>query len=181
MDADGDFVVVWDSQGSGGTDSSAASIQGQRYASDGAPAGSEFQVNTYTTSDQFGPEVAMDADGDFVVTWYSYGSSGTDASGGSIQGQRFAADGSPAGGELQVNTYTTDFQNRPAVAMDADGDFVVAWESDSSGGTDTDGRSVQMALFRRAPGALIVPGFEVEVANPEGPTTFFAVRKHDGR
>jgi hypothetical protein len=29
------------------------------------------------------------------------------------------------GGEFQINTYTIDQQRRPAVAMDADGDFVV--------------------------------------------------------
>ncbi len=35
MDGDGDFVVVWGSGGSGGTDLSIQSIQAQRYASDG--------------------------------------------------------------------------------------------------------------------------------------------------
>jgi hypothetical protein len=54
------------------------------------PAGPEFQVNTYTTSSQSGPSVAMDPDGAFVVVWQSYGSGGTDTSGRSIQGQRFA-------------------------------------------------------------------------------------------
>ena len=51
-DADGDFVVVWTSDGSFGTDTSYCSIQGQRYASDGSAQGAQFQVNTYTTSDQ---------------------------------------------------------------------------------------------------------------------------------
>src|SRR5687767_9530204 len=35
----------------------------------------------------------------------------------------------PIGSQFQVNTYTTNWQNLPAVAMDGDGDFVVAWNS----------------------------------------------------
>ena len=35
------------------------------------PAGPELQVNTYTTGSQFGPDVAMDASGNFVVVWQS--------------------------------------------------------------------------------------------------------------
>ncbi len=36
------------------------------------------------------------------------------------------------GNELQVNTYTTGQQRRPSVATEADGDFVVVWESGQS-------------------------------------------------
>ncbi len=135
-DPGGDLVVVWRSGGSSGTDTSLTSIQGQRYASDGSPQGGEFQINTYTMNNQFNPAVAVDADGDFVVVWDSSGSSDTDTSASSIQGQRYASDGSPAGGEFQVNTYTTGSQRRPAVAMDAAGNFVVVWGSRSGGGTD---------------------------------------------
>ena len=34
-----------------------------------------------------------------------------------------------AGGEFQVNTYTTSRQKTPAVAADQDGDFIVVWTS----------------------------------------------------
>ncbi len=36
------------------------------------------------------------------------------------------------GSEFQVNSYTTNFQRLASMAMDSDGDFVVAWESKSS-------------------------------------------------
>jgi hypothetical protein len=78
VDADGDFVVVWMSDGSSDTDSSNSSIQGQRYASDGAPLGSEFQVNTYTYDNQYRPAVASGAPGNFVVVWDSFGQYGGD-------------------------------------------------------------------------------------------------------
>jgi hypothetical protein len=142
-DADGDFVVVWDSNGSTGTDTSYRSIQGQRYNSAGSKRGTEFQINTFTTNYQRFPSVAADAEGNFVVVWHSYGSSGTDTSSYSIQGQRYRAGGATRGAEFQVNTYTTAFQRNPSVAADIDGDFVVVWQSYGSSGTDTSGYSIQ--------------------------------------
>jgi hypothetical protein len=68
----------------------------------------------------------MDADGDFVVTWYSYDQ---DGSSGGIFGQEYQADGTPRGEEFQVNTYTFIHQLTPAVAVDADGDSIIVWQS----------------------------------------------------
>ena len=161
MAADGDAMVIWESQGSAGSDSTSLSfsVQGQRYGSDGSPAGGEFQVNTYTTGNQEQAAVAMEAGGEFVVTWRSLGSGGSDSDSFSIQGQRFASDGSPVAGEFQVNTYATSFQRNPAVAMAAGGDTVVIWESLGSGGSDSDGLSVQGQRFGD-PQLLFADGFE---------------------
>ncbi len=141
--ADGAFVVAWRSEGSAGSDSSQSSIQGQRYASDGSPAGGQFQVNSYTTDRQGETAVSVAADGAFVVAWKSEGSAGSDSSLDSVQGQQYASDGSPAGGQFQVNSYTTDRQNHPAVAATADGAFVVAWRSVGSAGSDSSSSSIQ--------------------------------------
>ncbi len=129
MNAAGDFVVVWASDGSSGTDSSSVSVQGQRYAPTGSAIGGEFQVNSYTTGAQRSASVAVDVDGSFIVVWSSAGSNGTDTSSLSIQGQRYASDGSTLGGEFQVNTATYDVQSSPSVGLAPDGGFVVAWES----------------------------------------------------
>ncbi|MEZ0368436.1 MAG: fibronectin type III domain-containing protein [Candidatus Sericytochromatia bacterium] len=123
MEANGDFVITWSSDGQ---DGDSYGIFGQRYTSAGVGQGSEFQVNTYTTSAQRDPSVAMDADGDFVVTWFSIGQ---DGSSNGIFGQRYTSAGVAQGSEFRVNTYTTNNQRNPAVAMDADGDFVVIWRS----------------------------------------------------
>ena len=75
--------------------------------------------------------MAADADGDFVVAWQSFGQDG------SIYGifaRRFSSAGAALASEFQVNTYTTDIQSCPSVAVDADGDFVVAWASSSQDG-----------------------------------------------
>jgi len=142
-DQDGNFVVVWRSEYSFGTDRSGYSIHGRRFASNGNAQGLQFQINSYTTSHQVGPSVAADSDGDFIVVWYSDGSSGTDTSQSSIQGQRYDSSGSKQGFQFQVNTYTTGNQGNPSVAADSDGDFVVVWESDGSFGIDTSTWSVQ--------------------------------------
>src|SRR5262249_39650090 len=68
MDADGDFVIVWTSEYQ---DGSGDGVYARQFASDGTPEGSEFRVNSYTTGHQDGGRVAMDATGDFVITWDS--------------------------------------------------------------------------------------------------------------
>ena len=79
------------------------------------PAGSEFQVNTYTTDFQGRPGVASQPDG-FVVLWESTGG---------VSGQRFDSLGMQLGTEFQVSIGTAAFFERPSVASQADG-FVVA-------------------------------------------------------
>ncbi len=143
VDAGADFVVVWTSYGSSGSDSSGGSIQGQRYDSTGAAIAGEFQVNTYTTSRQLRPAVAAGVDGDFVVVWTSYGSSGSDSQDSSVQGQRYDSTGAAIGGEFQVNTTTSNRQETPVVAADAGGNFIVVWESQGSSGSDSLSWSVQ--------------------------------------
>ena len=88
------------------------------------PVGSEFQVNTYTTSDQREPVIVSETDGDFVVVWESDGSDNGDTSGRTIQGQRYSSDGIGVGSEFLVNTYTTSWPVvSPAVAAAPAGDL----------------------------------------------------------
>src|SRR5262245_9046858 len=93
------------------------------------PVGPEFQANAYTTGNQSTPAVAADGAGNFVAVWRSNAGPGSDTSSYSIQGQRFDSSGAPQGSQFQVNTYTTNLQDDPAVAADAAGNFVVVWRS----------------------------------------------------
>ncbi len=147
VEPDGDFVVVWDGLGSYDNDTSNRSVRGQRFDAAGLAVGNEFQVNSYTTSSQSRPAVALDAQGNFVVVWGSYGSNSIDTSYNSIQGQRYDANGASVGGEFLVNSYTTNGQYRPAVARVAQDGFVVVWDSEGSNGTDTSSTSVQMQFY----------------------------------
>jgi hypothetical protein len=142
-DSAGNFVVVWQSYGSAGGDTSAYSVQGQRYDASGARVGGQFQVNTSTTNTQTHPVVAIDSYGDFVVVWDGYGSPGNDPF-VSVQGQIYDSGGAAVGGPFQVNTYTTAQQFFPSIASDPLGkDFVVVWHSIGSAGSDTDNLSIQ--------------------------------------
>ncbi|HYW78710.1 MAG TPA: putative Ig domain-containing protein, partial [Thermoguttaceae bacterium] len=130
-DSDGNFVAVW---ANSAHDGSGWGVFAQRFDSDGVPLGDPIGVNVETESDQTYPGVAMDDDGNFVVTWSSLGQ---DRDGYGIYVRRFDAAGEPASGEYRVNTHTTGNQVFSAVAMDADGDFVITWTSQGQDGSGT--------------------------------------------
>jgi hypothetical protein len=124
---DGSFVVVWKSDHLGAGDD----VFARRYDAAGTPDGPEFRVNTYVTGDQLQPTVASSLDGDFVVAWRS----NHDGDLNGVFAQRFNSLGAAQDAEFRVNGYTTGSQGYPAVAMDADGGFVVAWAGARNGDT----------------------------------------------
>jgi hypothetical protein len=128
LDAQGDFVAVWQSVYQ---DGSQFGIFAQRYNATGVRQGPEFQVNTFTTNNQTNPSVAMDAVGDFVVAWDSDGQHNGVYS---IFAQRYNAAGIQQGGEFEVSSFSAAGQNHPSIAMDAAGDFVIAWINGYSNG-----------------------------------------------
>jgi|KBSSwiStaDraftv2_1062776.scaffolds.fasta_scaffold61612_3 hypothetical protein len=125
-DASGNFVVVWWGDGEG----ESSGVFGQRFASSGAPLGSEFRVNSSTANSQASPSVAADSAGNFVVAWSSGFAYAFD-----VFGQRFASDGTPVGSEFRINTHTPQSQFLPSVAVDPAGNFVVVWSSDGQDGS----------------------------------------------
>ncbi|MGV3523899.1 MAG: hypothetical protein ACO1RX_06710 [Candidatus Sericytochromatia bacterium] len=117
MDAQGNFVVVWESDVDGYDN---VDVYARRYNSSGVALGSEFRVNTTTDGYQEDPDVAMDANGNFVVVWEEDYSD--------LHAQRYNSQGMPVGSEFQVMRENgNEEQDNPAVAMDSEGDFVVAW------------------------------------------------------
>ncbi|UCG69208.1 MAG: fibronectin type III domain-containing protein [Thermoplasmata archaeon] len=123
MDAAGNFVIAWHSDGQ---DLSLKGIFAKRYDFNGNPLGPEFQVNTFTFKDQHQPSIAMNATGHFVIAWTSEDQDGDQRG---VYAQRFDNLGNPQGGEFQVNTYTTERQGAPQVAMNSTGEFVIVWTS----------------------------------------------------
>ncbi len=118
-DADGDFVVVWSTPLSIN-----CVITARKFNADGSPATAEIAVSSSTTSCYTQPDVAMDADGDFVVAWTDFNANG--ASYFDVVAQRYDATGTAQGDLIQIAASTTSESNA-RVAMDADGDFAVAW------------------------------------------------------
>jgi len=119
---DGGFLVAWDSE----QDGSESGIYAQRYAANGSAVGGEFRVNTYTHSDQLWPSIAVQPSGAFLVVWNSLDQ---DGSGYGVYGQRFAANGTPAGTEFRINETTEHNQVVASVVSLDDGGYVVVWMS----------------------------------------------------
>jgi hypothetical protein len=149
--ASGDFVVAWEDNHT----LNVTDVVAQRYTSSGAPLGAEIQVNTFLTSHQFAPALAMNADGDFVVVWHSNLQDGEQYG---IFGQRFSSSGSGFAVEFQVNTSTLASQRSPSIAAMPTGDFVVLW--DSSGDRDGSSYAVFAQRFSSA-GAPLGGEFQV--------------------
>ena len=97
--------------------------------------GVETRANTTTTGSQetntlVQPRtVAMDQNGNYVVVWFGNGDQTGQVDSAGIFAQRFDANGVAQDTEFRVNSTTGNVQSNPAVAMDANGNFVVAWTS----------------------------------------------------
>jgi len=132
------FVVTWAGAGPSGGDD----IHGQLFANNGTKIGSEFQINPNNPSIQShnGESAARINDG-FVEIWHSQDQ---DGSGAGVYGQLFSSNASKIGSEFQVNTYINNTQSRPSVASFSNGNFVVAWHSETQ---DGDGWGAYGQLF----------------------------------
>ena len=133
MEADGDFLIVW--QDEGGHDSSGCGVYAQQYHDTGSRWGGEYRVNTFTAGDQRSADVAVDSAGNYVVTWESQNQIGA---GWEIYHRRGVLGSSTMTTETLVNVGTPGDQRAPAVAMDATGGYVLVWQSATTDGLDSE-------------------------------------------
>lgn len=124
--ADDTYVLVWTSyefadhdEPDLSQDGSDAGVFARLLDVDGQRLGTEFQVNTYTTSAQFAPIVAPQGDG-FIVTWSGYG----------VHGQRFATDGERTGTEFVA---VVDGAQQHHMAVDSQQRMTVTWATAITG------------------------------------------------
>ena len=147
MDLAGDFVVTWQSYGQ---DGSGYGIYARRYNAAAAAQGNEFLVNNLITANwQMTPDVGMDANGDFIITWSSFGqdqqaSTGLPVAGYSYYGiscRMFNADGSDyqftdpttgkvTSGEWRVNATLNSNEMTPVIGVGQNEEFAIAWVQD---------------------------------------------------
>jgi hypothetical protein len=125
--ANGRSVVVWRDQynTTGDTD-----IRAQVYDGFGNKVGGEILV-TASSRPENEPAVAMDAQGNFVVTW----SERVNSTNSNIKAQRYFANGARNGTTIQVATSTLD-EYDPSVAMDQSGNFVISYTAANSTNSD---------------------------------------------
>ncbi len=132
----GNYVIVWSGENQ---DGSGYGVYARLFDSFGRALSGEILINQQTTDNQIWARVVMDSDGNFVVTWTG---ESQDGDGLGVFARRFAANGNPLGNEFLVNTTTTADQKNSTIAINASGDFVIAWQGNGTG--DTDG-----VFFRR--------------------------------
>jgi hypothetical protein len=127
-DAQGNFVVVW--QGTSGRyDYSGYGISARRFDPLGVPLSDEFLVNTFTSGDQQYPDIAVASNGHFVVVWQSQGDDPTGHK-TDIFVRRYNNLGVAETLPQRVNTFSTENQLFPKVAIDDQGNSVVVWYCD---------------------------------------------------
>ncbi len=90
----------------------------------------DVQVNTTSVDDQMNSAVAMSPDGKSVICWQHKNGAIWD-----IKAQRYDSSGNAQGGEISVALVTNN-QEKPAIAMDSSGNFVVVWEESTGASRD---------------------------------------------
>lgn len=120
------FLIAWESSYQDGSD---MGIYGRLMDNNGGFIGDEFQVNTFTSSNQEYPFIDVMGD-KYVIIWDSgqYQSPGADGDHKAVCARILDEDGSFLTGEFIVNSYTTSAQDFPSVAVSQD-QFTVVWSS----------------------------------------------------
>jgi hypothetical protein len=134
-DGTGGFGFAW--QDGGG-------IRASRYAGDGTPIFEAIEVETSGGSHDE-PAIGFEPDGAMVVVWSVDVHDSDEA--GAILARRFAPDGTPRGDDFLLNSHTEGWQDHPALAVDADGDGLAAWDSDDFGAADPTAAIVAQRLL----------------------------------
>ena len=88
--------------------------------------GNQFLVNTYLTNPQTDPSIGMDDNGDFVISWSTFGQDLSYFQ--NIKAQRHDRDGNRVGAEFMVNQDVTVGEGESYVSMSHDGAyFLITW------------------------------------------------------
>ena len=123
----GDYVVVWQSEDEDGMDNG---IYWQMYTAGGVPNGGPVKANVTTNYGQKDPDVAIAADGSFVISWSSQFE---DTDGWGVWFALYDNTGTLIQ-RNRVNDSSADEQIHSCVAMRYDGYFVVGYMDDGQDG-----------------------------------------------
>jgi WD40 repeat protein len=123
MDDAGQYVITWLSY-AGGIN---WNVNAELFGSNNQPIGSEFQVNTLTTEDSF-PAVAMDATGNFTITW-----TGAQTGIDNVYARSYFSTGAANGTVFQVGPASIESQAFSSVAFAGDGNPIITWSNEGLG------------------------------------------------
>ncbi|MDX2361589.1 MAG: HYR domain-containing protein [Crocinitomicaceae bacterium] len=144
MDTLGRYVVVWESEGE---DGDGFGIYAKIYNADHTVRVADFQINTNSdadVNDQRFPDVAMNAEGTFCVTWQSQEDEGWSdtwmewrSQGWDVYRRIYDIDGNAVSSQSRVNSSTAGNQMHPAIAA-GDDFFVVTYASEVTGENESE-------------------------------------------
>ncbi|MFL6237363.1 MAG: hypothetical protein ACJ76N_29845 [Thermoanaerobaculia bacterium] len=103
------------------------------------PQGAAVKISSCTTCIQQVPAVAGSSSGGFLTVWK--GASAADPNG--VSGRFFTSTGNPRGSDFLANKDLVGDQYDPAVAADAQGNFIVVWAEVVNGNSEIKGRRYQ--------------------------------------
>lgn len=157
----GEFTVVWDHNT--GVVGNPVDVRARRFDAMGDPVGGDFVVNSETANAQGQQDAAYDPAGFSAIAWAGdplvpMGPDDLD-----VFLQVYDPNGVPIGGQVQVNTFTEDVQDRPSVRFLPDRDaqgrpqVAVVWRDvGSSDGSSPRGTGTSYRCFS-------IDGFEEQV------------------
>jgi hypothetical protein len=137
-DEEGNFVIAWTDFRNG----YCFDIYAQRFAADGSALGSNFLVSIAGGCMHYSPIVSYKDNGNFLIVWTDSNDGGEVFSKNDapkddypdIWAQLYLCDGTPVGDNFMVNEDPDDtYQTDPALAVDANGNFIIAWQDDRNG------------------------------------------------
>jgi len=128
MDSNGNYIITWEDSRNNNSD-----IFAQRYDSNGNTLGINFRVNDDDGNEsQYAPAIAIDDTGTIIITWKDFRNGNID-----IYAQLYDSNGSPIDSNFKVNDNVGNTnESRPAVAINSNGNFVIAWEDTRNGNED---------------------------------------------
>jgi hypothetical protein len=142
MDRKGNFVVVWEAP-----DNSLQGIYSRRFDASGNALGNQVLVNEFTAGTQIAPRVSVGSQGDYMISWQSYGQLANDL--WVVCGQKFDQDGNAQGRSLVLRNETSGQYQNPVIALYEDNTFA--------------------SVFERFRPNSVVPSIEMQVAKLPNP------------
>lgn len=130
MNSAGDFIVAWNSLGQNRV---SVDIYAQRFNADGSRRGGELHVNDGRYDPAAHVGVAMNDAGEFVLVWperKTLSVAVSTAKRATVNARLYAADGTPKGSQIELDSSIPTNYRIPVVGMLADGSFTAAWQSD---------------------------------------------------
>lgn len=130
MAGSGNFAIVWADDRHGNSD-----IYFQRYDLLGVRQGNNRPAldDTASARQRF-PAIAMEASGNFVIAWVD----GRNDDNYDIYFQRYDSSGGRRGSNQSVNEEAESGGQRPSIAVDGNGNFVIVWGDSRNSSTNTD-------------------------------------------